>query len=58
MKNYKPVEILKTLDMPVLFLQGDRDYQVTNEDLKLWKTGYLEKELVVHFLSKTKSPVY
>ena len=43
-KNYKPVEVLKTLDMPVLFLQGDRDYQVTNEDLKLWKTGYLEKK--------------
>ncbi len=43
-KNYKPVEVLKTLEMPVLFLQGDRDYQVTNDDLKLWKTGYLEKQ--------------
>lgn len=43
-KNYKPVDVLKSLDMPVLFLQGDRDYQVTNDDLKLWKSGYLEKK--------------
>ncbi|MFM9943885.1 MAG: DUF3887 domain-containing protein [Bacteroidia bacterium] len=42
-RNYKPVEEMKMLDIPVLFLQGDRDYQVTNDDLTLWKSGYLEK---------------
>jgi len=43
LRNYKPVEELKAIEKPVLFLQGDRDYQVTNKDLALWKSGYLEK---------------
>lgn len=43
-RSYKPVEELKAIDKPVLFLQGDRDYQVTNKDLALWKSAYLEKK--------------
>jgi dienelactone hydrolase len=43
-RNYKPVDELKAIEKPVLFLQGDRDYQVTNKDLALWKSGYLEKK--------------
>ncbi len=43
-KSYQPVEELKALDCPILFLQGDRDYQVTDEDLKLWKSACLEKK--------------
>ncbi len=43
-KSYRPVDELKTLDCPVLFLQGDRDYQVTDDDLKLWKSACLEKK--------------
>jgi len=35
--NYKPLEILKKVNIPVLVLQGDRDFQVTTEDFSLWK---------------------
>jgi fermentation-respiration switch protein FrsA (DUF1100 family) len=42
-QNYNPVEELKKLDVPVLFLQGERDYQVTDKDFSLWKSAYLEK---------------
>jgi fermentation-respiration switch protein FrsA (DUF1100 family) len=42
-KNYRPVEEVEKLKEPVLFLQGDRDYQVTNVDFELWKSIYLSK---------------
>ena len=28
-----------TIKVPMLFLQGERDFQVTTKDLTLWKTG-------------------
>lgn len=52
-RNYKPVDELKAIEKPVLFLQGDRDYQVTNKDLDLWKSAYLEKK-DWSFISYTK----
>ena len=36
--DYDPVEVAKQLDIPILILQGDRDYQVTMEDFRLWQT--------------------
>jgi dienelactone hydrolase len=33
-----PVAIARTLKMPMLILQGERDYQVTMEDFKGWET--------------------
>lgn len=39
LKNYNPVETLKNLNIPILILQGERDYQVTTLDLKGWKEG-------------------
>ena len=36
--DYKPVEVAKQLDIPILILQGGRDYQVTMEDFRLWQT--------------------
>jgi len=34
---YNPAQTAATLTIPMLILQGERDYQVTMEDLKLWR---------------------
>ena len=34
---YKPVDVAARLKMPMLILQGERDYQVTMTDLKGWR---------------------
>lgn len=35
--KYNPVETLKKLKIPILILQGERDYQVTLKDFNIWK---------------------
>jgi len=35
--RYDPVAAAKTLGLPVLILQGERDYQVTMKDFAIWK---------------------
>lgn len=37
--TYKPVEAAAKLKLPILILQGERDYQVTMEDFGLWCLG-------------------
>lgn len=37
--GYDPVRVAETLPMPILILQGGRDYQVTNVDLAGWRAG-------------------
>lgn len=37
LKEYNPAVVAKTLNKPMLILQGERDYQVTMEDFTLWK---------------------
>jgi dipeptidyl aminopeptidase/acylaminoacyl peptidase len=39
LKNYHPVELARSSRVPMLILQGERDYQVTMTDFNLWKTG-------------------
>jgi dienelactone hydrolase len=39
LKDYDPVAAAKKAAVPMLFLQGDRDFQVTAKDLALWKAG-------------------
>lgn len=39
LQGYKPAEVAKTLDLKMLILQGERDYQVTMADFELWKTA-------------------
>lgn len=41
--NYNPIESIRTIDLPVLILQGDRDYQVTVKDFELWKEELKDK---------------
>jgi len=36
---YDPVAAAKALTMPMLILQGERDYQVTMEDFVAWRAG-------------------
>lgn len=39
LKNYDPPAEARRLGIPMLFLQGERDFQVTTEDFALWKAG-------------------
>jgi dienelactone hydrolase len=39
LKGYDPAAAAKKLGIPMLILQGERDYQVTMADFALWKTG-------------------
>ena len=35
--NYKPLIEIQKVNIPILILQGERDYQVTMKDFELWK---------------------
>jgi dienelactone hydrolase len=40
MRTYDPVAVAATLDLPMLFMQGERDYQLTIDgDLAGWRAG-------------------
>ncbi len=39
LKGYDPVTMIKKFTEPVLFLQGERDYQVTMEEFNKWKNS-------------------
>ncbi len=41
--QYNPVTIAQTLDIPMLILQGERDYQVTPDEFKKWREGLGDK---------------
>lgn len=38
---YKPLEVVTTLDIPILVMQGERDYQVTMADFTLWQMALM-----------------
>lgn len=53
LNNHDPVTIVKTLDMPILVLQGGRDYQVLeSKDFKGWKDALNHRENVEFKLFK------
>ena len=39
LKGYDPLAAAKRLTIPMLFLQGERDFQVTMKDFDLWKAA-------------------
>ncbi len=44
LRDYRPIEVARSLPMPMLFLQGGRDYQVTiTKDFEAWKEGLQDK---------------
>ena len=45
---YDPLQTAQSLDLPMLFVQGGRDYQVTvSEDLSLWQASLGDRTNVV-----------
>ncbi len=47
LRSYDPVAVAQTLDLPMLFVQGGRDYQVTvKDDLSLWQAGLSDRQNV------------
>lgn len=44
LQAYDAVATARTLDVPMLILQGERDYQVTMEDYLLWTGGLVGKD--------------
>jgi len=47
LKGYDPAETAKTIDRPLLILQGGRDYQVTKKDFENWKKSLGSKKNVI-----------
>ena len=47
LKNYNPAADAARLNMPLLFLQGQRDIQVTMKDLDRWKAALNSKKTAV-----------
>jgi uncharacterized protein len=39
LKGYDPAAQAKQLTIPLLFLQGGRDFQITSKDFEIWKTA-------------------
>jgi dienelactone hydrolase len=46
LRDYAPATEARNLQMPLLILQGGRDYQVTQEDFDLWKAALADRENV------------
>jgi fermentation-respiration switch protein FrsA (DUF1100 family) len=53
LRGYQPITVAKRLKLPILILQGERDYQVTMEDFGLWQKQ-LSGRKNVEFKSYTK----
>ncbi len=51
--DYNPLEEVKKVKIPMLILQGERDYQVTMKDFELWKNT-LAGNKKVEFISYPK----
>jgi dienelactone hydrolase len=50
--SYDPLKTLKGMNIPVLILQGDRDFQVTLEEFNIWKEELKDKPNVSFKLCK------
>lgn len=46
LKDYNPAEVAKSIEKPLLILQGERDYQVTMKEFNLWKDALGNKNNV------------
>lgn len=48
--NYRPTEVAARLSLPILVLQGERDYQVTTVDFSLWQFALMKHKHARFFL--------
>ncbi len=46
LNTYHPEKVAQTLKLPMLFLQGESDYQVTQADFKIWQNALGERDNV------------
>jgi len=46
LQGYNPAALARQLTIPMLILQGERDYQVTMKDFALWKAALAERSHV------------
>ncbi|NDV59018.1 alpha/beta fold hydrolase [Bacteroides sp. 519] len=53
MRDYKQLDVVAKLKLPIFIVQGERDYQVTMEDFGMWKTA-LKKNKKAAFKSYPK----
>ena len=51
--KYNPIKEIQKVKIPILVLQGERDYQVTMKDFELWKTS-LKNNKKANFISYPK----
>ena len=51
--KYNPIKEIQKVKIPILILQGERDYQVTMKDFELWKTS-LKNNKKANFISYPK----
>ena len=59
LKDYNPVAEAAQLRIPLLFLQGERDFQVTMEDFGLWKAGLVgSQQASFHSYPAAQSPLH
>ncbi|SIQ86501.1 hypothetical protein SAMN05880574_12933 [Chryseobacterium sp. RU37D] len=45
--DYKPLEDIKSIQVPMLFMQGGKDYQVTQIDFNLWKKKFKNNKKII-----------
>ena len=43
LKDYQPAEVARSLTLPLLIMQGERDYQVTMQDFQNWQNALAGK---------------
>ncbi|MCR4396017.1 MAG: alpha/beta fold hydrolase [Candidatus Saccharicenans sp.] len=46
LRDYRPAEAARKIEQPILILQGQRDYQVTEVDFKAWKQALGDRQNV------------
>jgi hypothetical protein len=44
LETYKPLELVKEIKQPILVIQGQRDYQVTENEFNIWKKALDNKK--------------
>lgn len=52
LNKYQHVKMAKKMKQPLLFLQGGRDYQVSDENFELWKSSLSKKKNVNYLYYK------
>ncbi len=58
LNTYQPEKVARTLKQPMLFLQGESDYQVTQDDFQIWQNALRERTDVQFITYPTLSHLF